>query len=91
MAGRAFVVAKEVFIMETVVFWHCDNGEMTKNNYFGVNSAMSIIICTQWLILITENWDILNRAIFSRNVHLWDNKARLWLVRTLTFCIIWIY
>ena len=26
MAGRAFVVAKEVFIMETVVFWHCDNG-----------------------------------------------------------------
>ena len=26
MAGRAFVVAKEVFIMETVVFWHFDNG-----------------------------------------------------------------
>ena len=26
MAGRAFVVANEVFIMETVVFWHCDNG-----------------------------------------------------------------
>ena len=26
MAGRAFVVAKEDFIMETVVFWHCDNG-----------------------------------------------------------------
>ena len=26
MAGRAFVVAKEVFIVETVVFWHCDKG-----------------------------------------------------------------
>ena len=26
MDGRAFVVAKGVFIMETVVFWHCDNG-----------------------------------------------------------------
>ena len=25
MAGRAFVAAKEVFIMETIVFWHCDN------------------------------------------------------------------
>ena len=40
MAGRAFVVAKEVYIMETVVFWHCDNGEMMKNNSFDVNSAM---------------------------------------------------
>ena len=40
MAGRAFVVAKEVCIMETVVFWHCDNGEMMKNNSLGVNSAM---------------------------------------------------
>ena len=26
MAGRAFVVANEVLNMETVVFWHCDNG-----------------------------------------------------------------
>ena len=26
IAGRAFVVAMEVFIMETAVFWHCDNG-----------------------------------------------------------------
>ena len=26
MAGRAFAVAKEDFIMEPVVFWHCDNG-----------------------------------------------------------------
>ena len=26
VAGHVFVVAKEVFIMETVVFWHCDNG-----------------------------------------------------------------
>ena len=26
IAGRAFVVAKEVFVMETVVFWQCDNG-----------------------------------------------------------------
>ena len=26
MAGCAFVVAKEVVIMETVVFWHCDDG-----------------------------------------------------------------
>ena len=26
MVGRAFLVAKEGFIMETVVFWHCDNG-----------------------------------------------------------------
>ena len=25
MAGRAFVVAKEAFIMETVVFCHCDH------------------------------------------------------------------
>ena len=53
MAGRAFVVAKEVFIIETVVFWHWDDGWMTENNSFGVNSAMSIIICTRWLILIT--------------------------------------
>ena len=53
MAGHAFVVAKEVFIMETVVFWHCDDGYMTKNNSFDVNSAKSIIICTLWLILIT--------------------------------------
>ena len=34
MAGRAFVVAKKVFIMETVVFWHCDNGLMKINNPF---------------------------------------------------------
>ena len=26
MTGRAFVAAKEVFIMETVAFWPCDNG-----------------------------------------------------------------
>ena len=26
MTGRAFVVAKKVIIMATVVFWHCDNG-----------------------------------------------------------------
>ena len=44
MAGSAFVVAKKVFIMETIVFWHCDNGWMTKNNYFGVNSALPLII-----------------------------------------------
>ena len=25
MTGRAIVVVKEVFIMETVVFWHHDN------------------------------------------------------------------
>ena len=53
MAGRAFVGAKEDFIIKTVVFWHWDNGGMTENNSFGVNSAMSIIICTWWLILIT--------------------------------------
>ena len=40
MACRAFVVAKEVFIMETLVFWHCDNGQMTKNISYGVNSAV---------------------------------------------------
>ena len=35
MAGRAFVVVKEVFIMNTVVFWHCDDGQMmTKKNSF---------------------------------------------------------
>ena len=53
MAGCAFVVAKEVFIMETVVFWHCDDGKITKNNSFGVNSALSKVICNRWLILIT--------------------------------------
>ena len=26
MPRRAFVVSKKVFIMETVVFWHCYNG-----------------------------------------------------------------
>ena len=52
MADRAIVVAKEVFIIETVIFWHCDNGWMTENNSFGVNSAILIIICTLWLILI---------------------------------------
>ena len=26
MAGRAFVVANKFFIMETVVFWQCNNG-----------------------------------------------------------------
>ena len=26
VAGPAFVIAKEVFIVETVVFWHCDKG-----------------------------------------------------------------
>ena len=31
MAGRAFVVAKEVCIIKTVVF---DTVEMTKNNFF---------------------------------------------------------
>ena len=25
MAAHAFVAAKQVFIMETVVFWHCDD------------------------------------------------------------------
>ena len=34
MADRAFLVAKEVFIMETVVFWHRDNCEMTKNLFW---------------------------------------------------------
>ena len=53
MAGRAFVFAKEVFIIETVVFWHWDNGWMTENTSLGVNSAMSIIICTRWVISIT--------------------------------------
>ena len=91
MAGRAFVVAKEDFIMETVVFWHCDNGYRTKNNSFGVNSAISIIICSRWLILITWSWDILNRAIFLPNMHWWANIARSWLLRTLAFRIIWIH
>ena len=35
MAGHAFVVAKEAFTMETLVFWHYDNGWMTKNDSFG--------------------------------------------------------
>ena len=26
MAARAFVVVKEVFIMETLLCWHCDIG-----------------------------------------------------------------
>ena len=91
MAGRAFVAAKEVFIMETVVFCHCDNGLMTKNNSFGVNPAMSIIICTRWLISITLNWDILNRAIFSPNVHWCANQAFSRLLRALTLRIIWNY
>ena len=34
MAGRAFVVAKEFFIMEMVVFWHRDNGQMMKKQLF---------------------------------------------------------
>ena len=34
MAGCALVVAKEVFIMETVVFWHCDKGEMMKKLFW---------------------------------------------------------
>ena len=34
MDGHIFVVAKEVFIMEIVVFWHCDNGLKMKNNFF---------------------------------------------------------
>ena len=34
MAGRACVVAKEVFIIETVVFWHWDNGWMTEKQLF---------------------------------------------------------
>ena len=38
-----------------------------------------------------KNWDILNCAINSPNVHWWANKARSWLLRTLTFRIIWIY
>ena len=38
MDGRAFVVAKEAFIMETVVFWYCDNVKMMKNNSFSVNA-----------------------------------------------------
>ena len=53
MAGHEFVVVKDVLIMETVVFWPCHNGFTMENNYFGVNSAMSIIICARWLILIT--------------------------------------
>ena len=85
------MVAKEVYIIETVVFWHWDNGWMTEKNSFGVNSAISIIICTRWLVLITQNWNILNRAIFSRNMHWWANKAQLWLLRTLTYRIILIY
>ena len=28
------MVAKEVFIMETVIFWHCNDGQMKKNNSF---------------------------------------------------------
>ena len=87
MAGCAFVDAKEVFIIETAVFWHWDDGYMTKSNPFYVNSALSKVIYNRILILITWNWDILNRAIFSRNVHWWANKARSWLLRTLTFAL----
>ena len=34
MAGRAFVVNKNFFIIETVVFWHCVNNQTIKKRLF---------------------------------------------------------
>ena len=61
---------------------------MTENDSYDVNSTISIIICDWWRTIITQNWDIPNRAIFSPNVHGWANNARSWLLRTR---IIWIH
>ena len=52
---------------------------------------MSINCCTWRRILITEKRDILGRATFSPNMHWWANQAPSWLLRILTFYIIWIY
>ena len=66
MAGHAFVVAKEVFIMETVVFRH-NNGWITKNNSFGVNSAMPIIIFNHVKLRFIEPCNFLTkRALVSQ-------------------------
>ena len=92
MAGRAFMVAKEVF--------HLRNGNILtlrqwlddiKRFSFFLNSTISINSFTLRKILITENRDIQTHAITSPNVHWWANQERSCLLRTLTFCIIWIY
>ena len=67
MAGHAFVVAKEVFIMETVVFRHSDNGWITTNNSFGVNSAMPIIIFNHVKLRFIEPCNaLIKRALVSQ-------------------------
>ena len=72
MAGRAFVVAKGVFIMETVVLWHCDNGLMTKKQIFWckfsyVNNLYSVINCNPVKVRYIEPWNFLNkRALVSQ-------------------------
>ena len=55
-----------------------------------MNSAILIIVWTRWRLLITQNWNILIRAIFTPNAHWWANQARSWLKRTPTFRITWI-
>ena len=46
MAGHAFVVAKEVFIIETAIFWHYENDSMMRNSSFGLNSTVSMFNCS---------------------------------------------
>ena len=43
MAGRTFVVAKEDFIMETVVFLHCDNGYNTHPTWFSLTNELKFV------------------------------------------------
>ena len=78
--------------------WECHGSLITlwkwwmmENNSIYVNSTTLMYICIFWRIFITYNWDKLTCVIFSPNMHWWANKACSWLLRTLTFCIIFIF
>ena len=80
--------SRKNFIIEMVTVWQYDwLNWMMKKYFFYLNSTLSIYIYVCWRILITENCDILNYAIFSPNVHWWADQARSMLLRSQTLCI----
>ena len=47
MDGRAFLVARKHFMVETVILWHCENKQMIKYSSIYLNSTISTDIYSQ--------------------------------------------
>ena len=90
MDGRAFVVAKEAFIMETVVFWYCDNGKMMKNNSFSVNAINVNNHLYSAINLNHVKLRYIQPCNFLTKRALVSQQSTLAVAKILTFRIIWI-